>query len=395
MQKRKLMFIFISLILSVSVAIGQDACPTIVADALTATDSVCSGIGRNEACYGNIQITAELADPSLVFGQKGDVVQLTEIERLTLSPYVDESTEWGVALMNVQANIPDTSPGQGVTFLLYGDVDITNAGDAMEAFYFSSGIGTAGCNEASSGIIINTPEGVGTVSLIANDVTIELGSTAVLTAQPDDLMTIALTEGNAMVTADGVTQEFEGGFQVSVPVNEDLEATGAPSEPEAIPEETIEDLPDIMGFVETTESSDGDDSTDDADTELVGGNIVPLSGNWAFTMDGVEASAGCPPGMSDAMSSAPIPTNYVEFGDTFDLQTMMESTAVEGMPGNVIYDNPEPNVYTMAFSQEGVTLNWIMTLESPSLMTGTYSVDMSSIGMDCALSISYSITLQG
>ena len=395
MQKRKLVFIFISLILSVSVAIGQDACPTIVADALTATDSVCSGIGRNEACYGNIQITAELADPSLVFTQKGDVVQLTEIERLTLSPYVDESTEWGVALMNVQANIPDTLPGQGVTFLLYGDVDITNAGDAMEAFYFSSGIGTAGCNEATSGIIINTPEGVGTVSLIANDVTIELGSTAVLTAQPDDLMTVALTEGNAMVTADGVTQEFQSGFQVTVPVNGDLEAIGPPSEPEPIPEEMIEDLPDIMEFVEETESSGDDENTDDTDTALAGGNIVPLSGNWAFTMDNVEASAGCPPGMSDAMTSVPIPTNYVEFGDTFDLQTMMENTAAEGMPANITYDNPEPNVYTMAFSQEGVNMSWTMTLQSESLMTGGYSVDMSGLGMECALSVTYSITLQG
>jgi len=371
-------------------AVAQDTCPTIVADALEATDSVCSGIGRNEACYGNIQISADLADSSLVFQQKGDIVALTEVERLTLSPYAEESTEWGVALMNVQANIPDTLPGQGVTFLLYGDVDITNAGDSMEAFYFSSGIGTAGCNEASSGIIINTPEGVGTVSLIANDVTIELGSTALLTAFPDDIMTIALTEGNAMVTSDGVTQEFEGGFQVSVPVNEDLEAIGAPSEPEPIEEGILDTLPDIMEFVEVGDSDDDSDNTD----TLAGGNIVPLSGNWGFSIDEVIASDACPPGMADMMSATEIPSNYVEFGDTFDLQTMMESTGEEGLPANITYDNPEPNVYTMEFSQEGVSLNWTMTLESPSLMIGEYGMDMSNLGMACSLSVIYEIELQ-
>lgn len=393
MQKRKLAFVFISLILSVSMAVAQETCPTIVADALAATDSVCSGLGRNEACYGNIQISADLADSSLTFQQKGDIVALTEVQRLTLSPYVEESTEWGVALLNVQANIPDTLPGQGVTFLLYGDVDITNAGDAMEAFYFSSGIGTAGCNEASNGIIINTPEGVGKVSLIANDVTIELGSTAVLTAFPDDVMTIALTEGNASVTSDGVTQEFEGDFQVTIPINEDLEAIGAPSEPEPIPEETLDMIPDIMEFVETEESNDDTNNNDETD-ELADGNVVPLSGNWSFSIDSVDASAGCPPGMADMMTATEIPSNYVEFGDTFDLQTMMESTGAEDLPANITYDNPEPNVYTMEFSQEGVTLTWTMALESPSLMTGAYAMDMSSIGMDCALSINYIVALE-
>lgn len=389
MQSRKLLLVFVSLILSIAGAVAQDdACPTIVADALIATDSVCSGIGRNEACYGNIQITAELADDELVFEKQGDVVNLIEIERLTLSPYVEESTEWGVALLHVQANIPDTVPGQGVTFLLFGDVDITNAGDAMEAFYFSSGVGSAACNEAESGIIINTPEGVGTVSLIANDVTIELGSTAFLTAEPDDLMTIALLEGQASVTAEDVTQEFEGGYQVTVPINEELEAIGPPSEPEPIPEDETESLPNIIAFVPDEDESEGND-----DETVAGGNIVPLSGTWSYTVDTISASDGCPPGMADAMTSAPIPASTVEFGDTFDLEIFMESTGdLEGM--EVTYGNPEPNVYTMNLTQEGVVLSWTMTLESESLMIGEYSMDMSSLGMPCTLGVTYNVALE-
>ena len=395
MQKRKLVFVFISMLLSISIAVAQkEVCPSLVAEALTATDTACSGIGRNEACYGNLQITAELADPTLIFEQKGDIVELTEIKRLTLSPYIEESTEWGVALMNVQANIPDTIPGQGVMFLLFGDVDITNAGDSMEAFYFSSGIGTAGCNEASSGIIINTPEGVGTVSLIANDVTIELGSTAILTAMPDDIMTIALTEGHSIVTADGVSQEFEGGFQVTVPLDEDLKAVGPPSDPEPIPEEIGGIVPDITLFIETEDSDRDDDTT--SNDETAEGTIVPLSGDWSFTFETVDASSGCPPGMDAALlSSAPIETSYVEFDGAFDLEAMMANAGMEELGIDITYENPEPNVFKMEFSQEGITLTWTMTLESEALMLGEYSMDMSGLGMECTLNITYSVEHQG
>ncbi len=394
MVKRNLLFALLSVLMSVTLAFAQDECTTVVADALTATDAACTGLGRNQACFGNVNITTTLADSSLVFQSKGDVVELTEIERMTLSPYDELTGAWGVAVMNVQANIPETVPGQGVTFLLFGDVDISNGGDAMEAFYFSSGVGTAGCKESGSGILINTPEGAGTITLIANNVTIDLGSTAVLTAQADDFMTIALTEGNATVTADGESQEFEGGFQVSVPVNEDLEAIGAPSEPEPIPEETLETLPDIMEFIELVEDEDSEDSDSSDETVASGGTIVPLSGNWAFTVTSVAPSAGCPAGMAEAMTSAPIPTSYVEFGDTFDLQTMMENTSEE-MPAGITYANPSPNVYTMNFSQEGVTLTWTMTLVSENEMTGQYSMDMAGAGLSCSIDVSYSVTNQG
>jgi hypothetical protein len=292
--------------------------------------------------------------------------------------------------MNVQANIPDTMPGQGVTFLLFGDVDITNAGDSMEAFYFSSGVGTAGCNEAQSGIIISTPEGAGVVSLVANDVTIELGSTAILTAIPDDVMTIALTEGNATVTADGVSQEFEGDFQVTVPINEDLEAVGAPSEPEPIPEETTEALSDITDFV-SDEEADGEDTADTS--EIAAGDVVPLSGNWAFTLETASATDGCPPGMADIVISQPIPTSYVEFEGSFDLQALMENTG--DIPDEITYGNPSPGIYTMEFSQEGVTINWTMTLQSETLITGNYVFDMSGLGLSCSMNVTYSVEYQG
>mgnify|MGYP000619193689 FL=1 len=71
----------------------------------------------------------------------------------------------------------------------------------------------------------------------------------------------------------------------------------------------------------------------------------------------------------------------------------MESTGDLGI--DVTYSNPEPNVYVMNMSQEGVTLSWTMTLESETSMTGEYSMDMSSLGMECVLGVTYAVELEG
>jgi hypothetical protein len=200
--------------------------------------------------------------------------------------------EWGIALMKIQANLPDTIPGQNVSMLIFGDVLIENQADAlpdplpgtitasanlrtgpstdyriagagnngqvvavdarndagnwfrivrpdtgdlawifeslitiegdpmslavvevdapaatgqfgaMQAFFFLSGVGESSCQEAPrDGILVQTPSGAGTVTLNANDVRIQLGSTAFLTAVPNDVMSITLLEGSATVSA--------------------------------------------------------------------------------------------------------------------------------------------------------------------------------------------------
>src|SRR5690606_34316427 len=134
--------------------------------ALNAADTACDSTGRNEVCYGNIQIEATARDeaPQFSFVSLGDMVSVLDVQSMTLSAY-DEATEaWGVAIMRLQANIPDTLPGQNVTFILFGDVQITDAsadadGDfrPMQAFYLQSGIGDSPCKDApDSGILVQT-----------------------------------------------------------------------------------------------------------------------------------------------------------------------------------------------------------------------------------------------
>lgn len=109
---------------------GQTQCSALLQAALESTDSECSDTSRNQACYGHV---LNLVSPrpdlieSLVFDAQGDKVNLQDVSSMELSPLDLLEEHWGVVLMQVQANLPDSLPGQNVTFILFGDVQIENA----------------------------------------------------------------------------------------------------------------------------------------------------------------------------------------------------------------------------------------------------------------------------
>lgn len=110
---------------------ARATCPVIVEQALQQVDTTCAATSRNQVCYGNLRVNATLTDSaSLRFEQVGDIANLTEIQSLTTAPLNVATGEWGVALMRLQANLPDTVPGQNVTMLAFGDVQIQNAAAA-------------------------------------------------------------------------------------------------------------------------------------------------------------------------------------------------------------------------------------------------------------------------
>lgn len=314
----------------------DDVCAAIVQQAITAVEDACAATARNEACYGNISVhaTPRAGVENFIFEQQGDLVSIADLDVLRLRPLNPETNTWGIALMKLQANLPDTLPGQNVTFLLFGDVEIENAvestpelttievtatggvnvrsgpstnspvigslsngetviangrnsdaawlriqvpdsdalgwvfaelmttaGDSqqlmevdpadtelpftpMQAFYFRTGVAETNCAEApSDGILIQTPAGAGKINLRANDVTIQLGSTAYFQAQAGDMMRLSVVEGEAQVTAEGVTVTVPAGAQVEVPVDENLQAAGAPGEPTPYDAAALASLP--------------------------------------------------------------------------------------------------------------------------------------------------------
>jgi hypothetical protein len=134
LRKLTWFLVLLALVVGPSQVLAQEgqttqSCPQIVQNAFRLTNQLCEAAGRNEACYGHVQVNALLAsgtDPG-AFAQEGDILDLVKLRSLRLSPMDFETGSWGVSLMRVQANIPDTQSSTNLTFLAFGDVEITNA----------------------------------------------------------------------------------------------------------------------------------------------------------------------------------------------------------------------------------------------------------------------------
>jgi hypothetical protein len=309
-----------------------DACPALVQQALDTTNEVCTATGRNQACYGHAQLEAQVypGAASFTFDTAGDIIDVTDVQSLHLSPLQVENGNWGVALMRLQANLP-SSQTKDLTLLTFGDVSVSNAvktptrldvtvpgsdfvnvrqmprvdatavgvlspgqtvtalerledqswlrvelpdtGDTgwvsaslvstpgdisslnigqsrqpfyrpMQAFYFQSSMDQSACAEVpTNGLLIQTPEGVGEVKLLINEVNIQVGSTVLFQAEAGGEMIVTTLEGHARVEAMGVVHTAVAGTQVRVPMDADLKPAGPPSSQEAYNLAPLQALP--------------------------------------------------------------------------------------------------------------------------------------------------------
>lgn len=105
----------------------EDTCPALVEQAVALASDVCQRLGRNEACYGHTQVSAAGWEGlTLDFEQPGDRANVLELANIATAPLNAEDDSWGVAVLALQANLPGTLPGQNVTFVLFGDVEVEN-----------------------------------------------------------------------------------------------------------------------------------------------------------------------------------------------------------------------------------------------------------------------------
>ncbi len=124
---------FFLVVLCIGTVVAQaDDCPALVQNAIQAVGNLCSSTGMNQACYGNLSLKADPQPDvtNFVFDKPGDVARIANVKSLRVDPFDDVKKEWGVALMRLQANIPDTLPGQSVSFLVFGDVQVENKVDS-------------------------------------------------------------------------------------------------------------------------------------------------------------------------------------------------------------------------------------------------------------------------
>lgn len=188
---RKMLWVLGYILCAVSIIAAQtEDCERIVAQAIGSVDSLCDGLDRNSACYGSSMVDRELADTAQsddIFSIPGDQAGLVSFNSIQPRPLDIETGEFGVSLLHVIANVPNTNPGQAVLFLLVGDANLTNEvsadesdSTAFQSFYFLPGVGDSPCYEADPTLTIQTP-GNTTITVYLNGVETEMSPGTLLT----------------------------------------------------------------------------------------------------------------------------------------------------------------------------------------------------------------------
>ena len=132
-------FLVLSLAVTLSYTAAQpasEACPAFVEQAIAQLEDNCGDMPRNSACYGYYQVGATFTEPvdTDTFSEPSDQVGLTTLASITTTPLDADAGEWGIAVLNVQANVPNSLPGQAVKFILMGDTELRSAVDPEQAF---------------------------------------------------------------------------------------------------------------------------------------------------------------------------------------------------------------------------------------------------------------------
>lgn len=114
----------------------QPSCPALVQQALDSVGGNCGDLARNSACYGydDVLATFEAGTDAVTFQAPSDRAGLTTLASLGTSPMDVTLEKWGIALMSLQANLPETLPGQNTVFMLLGNTQVENAVAPEDAF---------------------------------------------------------------------------------------------------------------------------------------------------------------------------------------------------------------------------------------------------------------------
>jgi|GEM_PF-1329218 len=116
-------------VVSISFVIAQGTCPQIVEQALQSLGDNCDELSRNSACYGYNLVSAQFSETveEDFFTVPADTSELSILESIQTAEMDTDLSQWGVAVMSVQANIPNSIPGQAARFVLLGDVEVESA----------------------------------------------------------------------------------------------------------------------------------------------------------------------------------------------------------------------------------------------------------------------------
>lgn len=215
-----------------------NACQVILKRAYETLNNSCNTLERNRACYGNNNVKALFDDTFAgAFSNPGDKVPIKMVKWLSTLPLDVQTGTWGLSLLKLQANLPDTLPGQNVTFLVFGDTGLQNKSGDMNAFYFSSGLGNPTCKGApQDGIVVRSPDHM-KITFSANGVQITIASTIIMHAEANKQMTIQLIEGKAEIKANNVSRLLYPGQMTTIKLGgaAGYDASDVPTVPKFVP----------------------------------------------------------------------------------------------------------------------------------------------------------------
>ncbi|HSG43695.1 MAG TPA: hypothetical protein VLA72_11120 [Anaerolineales bacterium] len=229
-------------------AIAQNSanCQALIDRAIQASGSYCGETNSNKVCYGNTTIQAELVpDANQRFSERGDIITVNELRRLSASPLKLETNEWGIAVFKLIANLPRSLPGETITMLVFGNATLDNDSgnsDSLESFYFSSELGQISCEKVPfDGLIINSPEGQG-IQFMVNGAELTLVGDASIKAIKNGEMEVSIYNGSGKIISNGQEQYFGAGQKVKVKLGgtNGNQSVGSPSEPEPLTQEELD-----------------------------------------------------------------------------------------------------------------------------------------------------------
>ena len=213
------------------------SCQALIDRAIQASGSYCGETSSNNVCYGNSTIRAELAPGGVQrFSQRGDIVSVNELRRLSAAPLDLEKDEWGIAVFKIIANLPRSLPGETVTMLVFGNTSLDNQSGTMESFYFYSELGQITCEAVpSDGLMITSPDGSG-IRVNVNGTELTLMGHANLKAVRNGEMEVSIYRGSGRIVSEGQEQYFGAGQKVRVGLGGEngAQAITGPSAPEPL-----------------------------------------------------------------------------------------------------------------------------------------------------------------
>ncbi len=233
-------FLLSSNLTATAMAERNAACQVLIDRTIQASDNFCNDTGSNTACYGNNTLKADLAsNAGTRFSERGDIIPVNNLRRLTASPLNLDNDEWGIAVFKVVANLPRSLPGETVTMVVFGNATLDNqsaGGDRLESFYFTSELGQIVCEKIPfDGLMVSSPNGSG-IRFAVNGAELTLMGNASIKAVKNGEMEVSVYQGSARLVANGEEQYFGAGQSSSVQLGGENgnEAVSAPSEPQPI-----------------------------------------------------------------------------------------------------------------------------------------------------------------